>query len=169
MFTSENEIICSSWRQIYRLLDFKRIRWLSETDLVSQSNLKKKLSTGQCTLLEVAYQESNVKISKDKFRDHEKIFYDWGEEFVISFDFEAFEFPPSVTNILHIYDYGLWDYGDEPLEGYGRVIPGCWTFHPWNFSTQCFKPDFFKTRLFKHEFLNHDRFNQEIKRWMKST
>ena len=57
-------------------------------------------------------------------------FQNWGEEFVISFDFEAIEFPPAVTNILQIYDDELSDYGDEPFEDYGRVIPGCWTFQP---------------------------------------
>ena len=94
---------------------------------MSQSNLKKKLTTDQCSELEVLYQESSVKIAEDR---NVASFQNWGEEFVISFDFEAFEFPPAVTNILHIYDYGLWDYGYEPLEGYGRVIPGCWTFQP---------------------------------------
>ena len=135
MFTTENEIFRSCWRQVIRL---KRIGWLSETDLVSQSNLKKKLTTGQCSQLEVAYQESIVKISKDKFDnggDHGKVFYDWGEEFVISFDFEASYYPPGLTNILHIYDYGLVDEHylydtDDPLDldDYGRAIPGFKTF-----------------------------------------
>ena len=57
-----------------------------------------------------------------------KSFQNWGEEFVISFDFEAFEFPTGVTNILHIYDYRLWDYGHEPSEVYGWRIPGSRTF-----------------------------------------
>ena len=91
------------------------------------SNLKKKLTTDQCSELEVLYQKTSVMIYKD---GKVKSFKNWGEEFVISFDFEAFEFPPAVTNILHIYDYGLWYYDYEPLEGYGRVIPGCWTFQP---------------------------------------
>ena len=80
----------------------------------------------------VLYQESSVKISRTDRKDRNVAsFQNWGEEFVISFDFEAFEFPPAVTNILHIYDYRLWDYGDEPWDGdYGRVIPGCWTFQP---------------------------------------
>ena len=88
--------------------------------------------------MEVAYQESIVKISKDKFNnggDHGKVFYDWGEEFVISFDFEASYYPPGVTNILHIYDYGLIDenyylYDTDPLDldDYGRAIPGFKTF-----------------------------------------
>ena len=67
------------------------------------------------------------KVSRTDRKDRNVLsFQNWGEEFVISFDFEAFEFPPAVTNILHIYDsIGLWDYGDEPTEGYGRVIPGC--------------------------------------------
>ena len=66
--------------------------------------------------------------------DGGKIFYDWGEEFVISFDFEASFYPTGVTNILHIYDKDLDDgeeyyfYGEEPTGGYGRVIPGCKTF-----------------------------------------
>ena len=88
--------------------------------------------------MEVAYQESIVKISKDKFNygdEFGKVFYDWGEEFVISFDFEASYYPPGVTNILHIYDYGLVDkYGlydtNDPLDvdTYGRAIPGFKTF-----------------------------------------
>ena len=94
---------------------------------MSQSNLKKKLTTDQCSELEVLYQKTSVKITKDR---KVKSFKNWGEEFVISFDFEAFEFPPAVTNILQIYDCGLSDYGDEPFEDYGRVIPGCWTFQP---------------------------------------
>ena len=66
-----------------------------------------------------------------------KIFDNWGEEFLISFDFNAFDYPPAVTNILHIYDYyyDYYYYGQEPqddgpLDGYGRVIPGCKTFQP---------------------------------------
>ena len=79
----------------------------------------------------VLYQESSVKISRASRKDRNVLYFqNWGEEFVISFDFEAFEFPPAVTNILHIYDYELFDYGDEPTEGYGRVIPGSRTFQP---------------------------------------
>ena len=93
---------------------------------------KKKLTKDQCSALEVLYQESDVKISKDKFKDMPRTFENWGEEFVISFDFVAFDHPDGVTNILHIYDIGLdYDYGlygGEPLDGYGRVIPGCKTF-----------------------------------------
>ena len=83
--------------------------------------------------MEVAYQESNPKIFKDKFHyggDHGKFFYDWGEVFVISFDFEASFYPPGVTNILHIYDYGLDYYDYEPEEAYGYKIPGYKTIQP---------------------------------------
>ena len=98
---------------------------------------KEKLTTGQCSQLEVAYQQSIVKISKDQFDnggDYGKVFYDWGEEFLISFDFEASFYPEGVTNILHIYDYGIDDYyldytnDYEPIDGYGSKIPGCKTF-----------------------------------------
>ena len=96
----------------------------------------KKLTTDQCSALEVLYQESNVKISKDKFHhvlneiEYGKVFNDWGEEFVISFDFYAFDNTTGVTNILHIYDYGLDYYGDEPEDEYGARIPGYKTIQP---------------------------------------
>ena len=59
-----------------------------------------------------------------------KIFDNWGEEFVISFDFYALDYPPAVTNILHIYDYGLDYYDYEPEDDYGSRIPGCRTIQP---------------------------------------
>ena len=92
----------------------------------------KKLTTDQCSALEVLYQESNVIIKKNQFNDMPEKFENWGEEFVISFDFYAFDHPPYVTNILHIYDYGFWDYDKEPEDSYGSRIPGCRTIQPWN-------------------------------------
>ena len=80
--------------------------------------------------MEVLYQESDVKISKDKFEDNPRLFDNWGEEFVISFDFYALDNTTGVTNILHIYDYGLDYYGDEPEDEYGSKIPGYKTIQP---------------------------------------
>ena len=77
--------------------------------------------------MKVPYQESSVKISKDKFKDIPRFFDNWGEEFVISFDFYAFDNPTGVTNILHIYDFGLDDFDAEPEGVYGSRIPGCKT------------------------------------------
>ena len=99
---------------------------------MSHSNLKKKLTTDQCSELKVLYQESSVNIEEDR---NVASFQNWGEEFVISLDFYAFDFPPAVTNILHIYDYGLFDYGDEPLEG-------CRTFQPCTFQPDASNPIF---------------------------
>ena len=92
----------------------------------------KKLTTDQCSALEVLYQESNVIIKKNQFNDMPEKFENWGEEFVISFDFYAFDYPPAVTNILHIYDYGLDYYGDGYYyeDEYGSRIPGCRTIQP---------------------------------------
>ena len=101
------------------------MRWFSEI-----LKIQKKLATDQCSVLEVLYQESNVEISQDKFKDNPRFFYNWGEEFVISFDFYAFFYPPGVTNILHIYDYGLEDYDIEPEDEYGSNIPGYKTIQP---------------------------------------
>ena len=100
---------------------------------MSQWNLKKKLTTDQCSALEVLYQESDVKISKDKFKDMPRTFENWGEEFVISFDFVAFDHPDGVTNILHIYDTGYYNYDNdesEPKDEYGAKIPGYRTIQP---------------------------------------
>ena len=105
---------------------------------MSQSNLKKKLTTDQCSELKVLYQESSVNIEEDR---NVASFQNWGEEFVISLDFEAWDFPPGVTNILHIYDYGLYDFGAEP-EGYGWRIPGCRTFQPCTFQPDASNPIF---------------------------
>ena len=93
----------------------------------------KKLTTDQCSALEVLYQESDVKISKDKFKDMPRTFENWGEEFVISFDFVAFDHPDGVTNILHIYDTGYYNYDNdesEPKDEYGAKIPGYRTIQP---------------------------------------
>ena len=71
-----------------------------------------------------------------------KIFDNWGEEFVISFDLYPFDHPPGVTNILHIYDYGAeYYYSYAPdYEDYGAQIPGYKTIQPQNIqygSTSC--------------------------------
>ena len=108
--------------------------------LVSQSNSKKKLTIDQCSELEVIHEKSSVEIiKKDRLV---KNLANWGEEFVISLDFEAFKVPPLVTNILHIttghdYDY---DYDYEP-ETDGRRIPGCRTFQPWTFQPKTSTPN----------------------------
>ena len=81
--------------------------------------------------MEVLYQESDVKISQDKFKANPRFFDNWGEEFVISFDFYAFKHPPAVTNILHIYDNGVFYYDEyEPQDDYGAKIPGYKTIQP---------------------------------------
>ena len=91
--------------------------------------------------MEVLYQESDVRIYKDKFDPTPKIFDNWGEEFVISFDFNAFDYPPAVTNILHIYDYyELFDYDNEPEKEYGSRIPGYRTIQPWNIQYGSVRP-----------------------------
>ena len=102
------------------------MRWVSEI-----LKIQKKLATDQCSVLEVLYQESNVEISEDKFKDNPRFFYNWGEEFVISFDFYAFANTTGVTNILHIYDTGYF-YDDyyEPEDEYGARIPGYKTIQP---------------------------------------
>ena len=94
----------------------------------------KKLTTDQCSALEVLYQESNVIIKKNQFNDMPEKFENWGEEFVISFDFYAFANTTGVTNILHIHDYdtGEPDYVNdyEPENEYGARIPGYKTIQP---------------------------------------
>ena len=95
------------------------------------------MTTDQCSQLEVLYQESSVKVSKNQFDDNEEFFYNWGEEFVISFDFEGRQEPDAVYNILHVYDYELFDYDDEPEEKCGHRIPGCRTIQPWNIQPTC--------------------------------
>ena len=82
--------------------------------------------------MEVLYQESNPKISKVKFEGTPRTFENWGEEFVISFDFYALDNTTGVTNILHIYNYDP-DYGTEyyePEDDYGAKIPGYKTIQP---------------------------------------
>ena len=98
------------------------------------------MTTDQCSQLEVLYQESSVEISKNQFNKVPEFFYNWGEEFLISFDFEGRQEPDAVYNILHVYDYaGLfdydyndYDYDYEPEETCGHSIPGCRTIQPWN-------------------------------------
>ena len=80
--------------------------------------------------MEVLYQESNVEILQDRFKKTPRFFDNWGEEFVISFDFYAFDNTTGVNNILHIYDYGLEDYDKDPGFEYGSRIPGYKTIQP---------------------------------------